>query len=69
MSLVLGERYAIPSESYLGAVSGDSTVSDNSDASFSCPLERELISKLDILSTRGNFHLSDLFLRTLFHLY
>ena len=40
VSWVWGERYAEPSESQLGAVSGDSTISDNSSNSFSCPLER-----------------------------
>ena len=44
--LVLGERYVIPSECHLGVVSGDSTYLDNSDASFSHPLERELTQKL-----------------------
>ena len=34
VSLVLGERYMIPSESQFGDVSGDSTISDNSDVSF-----------------------------------
>ena len=42
VSLVLGGRCMVPSESHLGAVLGDSTISDNSDDSFSCPLEREL---------------------------
>ena len=62
MSLVLGERYVIPSESHLGAASCDSTISDNSDASFPFPSERELIQKLDILSTPGEFDLCDLFI-------
>ena len=53
MSLVLSERYVIPLESHLGDVSGDSTISDDSDSSFSCPLERELIQKLGILSIPG----------------
>ena len=43
MSLVLGERCVIPSDSHLGGASGGSTISVNSDASFSCPLERERI--------------------------
>ena len=34
MSLVLGERYFIPSETHLGAVSGDLAISDNGDVSF-----------------------------------
>ena len=53
--LVLGERYVITSESHLGDVTGDLTISDNSDASFSCPLMRELIQKLGILSMPGEF--------------
>ena len=32
----------VPSESHFGVVLGDSTISDNSDDSFSCPFEREL---------------------------
>ena len=48
------------SGSHLGAVSEDSTNSDNSDASFSCPLEKELMQKLGILSMPGDFHLCDL---------
>ena len=50
----------IPSESHLRAVSGDSTISDNSDASFSWALERKLIQKLGILSMSGEFHLCNL---------
>ena len=48
-------------ESHLGAASGDSTISDNSDASFSCPLGRELIQVLVILFMPENFYLCDLF--------
>ena len=61
VSLVLDKRFVIPLESHLGAPSGDSTISDNSDASFSCPLESELIQMLVILSMPGDFHLCDLF--------